>query len=457
MFIPLISIYIACMRMRRLGQGQSVVFCVPNEIQHKIMKRVAKSDNTNIEVSDVLIWAISETWSDIKRSMPLWATQGFRFVRQDKLWNDARASGRIFMSPEQARRFLEDEAQSLEQRYRPRLGGDAITTSIQGGHDQTVSLIMTRCREFDSILFHSAKMNEEQERELSPEIQRERQDQRPAKAEPAEHSIHPDLRNFISTGAMATASSAFKSAFTALIKTNAATYLDVSQFPSELLVTTDYSNTIRPHDASSSLDVYQRPVQWILTSQYHDDDASEYNMIVKHMVIISPYEAQKLYRAIKTSQYVTLHLYAPRSNLGFPALDRLDLYTVPEALRDALHIPRSLIIQLNLFAGQLYLGSYEEYLEVCNFLGVAWEPVGSEGVTVAADGFILQKGGHDKGKPTSTFRHSPIKFLKVLMSQIRRNDEGIGKTYDVDVNLSIMSGNFSSSADRLMDIRLYCL
>jgi hypothetical protein len=51
------------------------------------------------------------------------------------------------------------------------------------------------------------------------------------------------------------------------------------------------------------------------------------------------------------------------------------------------------------------------------------------GVTVAADGFILQKGGYDKGKSTLTFRHSPIKFLKILMSQIRRNEEGISQTH----------------------------
>ncbi|RAQ55400.1 hypothetical protein AFGD_007506 [Aspergillus flavus] len=88
------------------------------------------------------------------------------------------------------------------------------------------------------------------------------------------------------------------------------------------------------------------------------------------MVIISPYEEQELYPSIKDSKHVTLHLYVPRSNLGLKPLDKLDLYNVSGEVTSALRIPRSFIIELNLFAGKLYLSSYEEYVEVCDFL--AW-------------------------------------------------------------------------------------
>ncbi|KAE8351981.1 hypothetical protein BDV28DRAFT_149490 [Aspergillus coremiiformis] len=415
----------ACMRMRKLGHGQSVIFCIPDEIQHKIRMPASKGNDERIEVSDVLVWAISETWDDIKRSIPLWATQGQRFLYHEQLWEEARTSDGITMSSEQARKFQEDEAQSLEQRYRPHQDEGQLEHVLRVDQSEAALEIVERCQEFDNVLYHSAKMSEEQERELSPEVQREREVQRPSKEQPLEHKIHPDLKRLITTGVLVQMSRAFQPAFQSLAKTSAATFLDVHQFPGQLLVTIDYSNTVKPRDAASfKPDAYQRSVQWILTSRCPHDSTGR---TVAHMVILSPYEAQELYGSIRDSRHVTLHLYAPRSNSGLQPLDRLDLYNISGNVQDDLCIPRSLIIQLNLFAGQLYLSSYEEYVEVCDFLGVAWEPKGEDSI-VAADGFILHDRRIDESS-TSSFRHSPIKFLKVFMSQIRRNDEGIDKTH----------------------------
>ncbi|KAB8276571.1 hypothetical protein BDV30DRAFT_235642 [Aspergillus minisclerotigenes] len=102
----------------------------------------------------------------------------------------------------------------------------------------------------------------------------------------------------------------------------------------------------------------------------HESNSIDHKPTVNRMVIISPYEAQELYPSIKDSKHVTLHLYVPRSNLGLKPLDKLDLYNVSGEVISALCIPRSFIIDLNLFAGKLYLGSYEEYVEVCDVL--AW-------------------------------------------------------------------------------------
>ena len=63
----------ACMRLRKLGQGQTVVFCISKEIQAKIhdnMKSYTK--RVDIRVADVLLWSISETHAETRRSMPLW-------------------------------------------------------------------------------------------------------------------------------------------------------------------------------------------------------------------------------------------------------------------------------------------------------------------------------------------------------------------------------------------------
>src|SRR5690349_2695141 len=107
------------MRMRKLGKGQSVVFCVPEEIQSKIYEVTHNVEDVGINVSDVLLWSISETFSDIRRSIPLWAMQGARFDRQREFWTKATSSTGIQLSTDQAKQFLENEAQTLEYRYKP--------------------------------------------------------------------------------------------------------------------------------------------------------------------------------------------------------------------------------------------------------------------------------------------------------------------------------------------------
>ena len=164
-------------------------------------------------------------------------------------------------------------------------------------------------------------------------------------------------------------------------------------------------------------------MQWILTKTA---DNSSSNNIVGHIVIISPFEAQELMSDIKKSETVALHLYAPRPNLGFRALDGLDLHTVPAQLRTRI-VPGLLAIQLNMFAGQLYLGSFIEYVEMCDFLGLAWKKT-EEGCVVAADGYIMQDHS-GQGACRSRFSNSPVSFLKVLMTKVRRNCEGIDKTH----------------------------
>ncbi|TVY48539.1 hypothetical protein LOCC1_G001313 [Lachnellula occidentalis] len=409
----------ACMRMRKLGKGQSVVFCVPEEIKTKILARTSKPDNADIELSDVLDWAISETCVDMRRSMPLWAAQGRRFEQQHEIWDEARTDNGITLSKEQAETFLEDESQTLDTRYRPRSHTN-IVLSEQESENSNIKLIMERCREFKDLDLNSATLQEEQERELSPEIEQERQIEKPAAAQPAKHHVHPDLIKFISKGIPISGSTAYTPAFKSLHDTSAGTYIDVSQFPQDLLVTADFASTVLIQGTSYISDAYQRPVQWVLTS-------TDGKNTVQHMIIISPHEAQELLPQIKASKTATLHLYGPRQNLGFRSLDALDLYNVPTR-SGTLHLPRHLILQLNLFAGQLYLASFNEYKEVCNFLGLAWDAARDDCVT-APDGFIVRNRSGLRSASGCTFSDSPVMFMKVLTTKIRRHCEGVDKTH----------------------------
>jgi hypothetical protein len=116
---------VACMRMRKLDKGQSVGFCLPEEIKTKILTCTFKPGNASIDVLDVLSWPISETCIDVRWSMPLWAAQGKRFEHQSTLWAEARTNGEILMSKGPNRK-----SRTLEDRYRPRSSTD-VTSFVQ--------------------------------------------------------------------------------------------------------------------------------------------------------------------------------------------------------------------------------------------------------------------------------------------------------------------------------------
>ncbi|KAL5042223.1 hypothetical protein BDW71DRAFT_190387 [Aspergillus fruticulosus] len=67
-----------------------------------------------------------------------------------------------------------------------------------------------------------------------------------------------------------------------------------------------------------------------------------------------------------------MHLYTPHQNQIFSALDNLNLYPILQADFVLLDIPAVVRIQLNLFAGQLYISSFDEYHEICDYLGIAY-------------------------------------------------------------------------------------
>ena len=404
-----------CMRMRKLGQGQSIVFCVPEEIKIKILARMSKPDCSPVEVVDVLCWAISETCIDLQRSMALWAAQGRRFESQKLLWEQTKTNDVLTMTATQAEAFLEQESQSLADRYHPRTSGEKSAFSGWDSSNGNIMRIIQRCQEFGSLDFDSAIFQEEQERELAPEVEEERQVENPARATANHHDIHPKVELLARTGQLYRFSSGFMPAFQSLRGSSAAKYLDVGYFPSDLLVTSDFAHTIMSRGKDHISDSYQRRVQWVVTT---NGAGSSKNIL--GMVIISPYEAQQLLPLIREHNKVTLHLYAARPGASFQPLDQLNFFTQGKVFHHD-SIPRTFIIQLNLFAGQLYLSSFTEYVELCDSLGLAWKATDGS-MVVNADGFIVSN-------TQGSFRQSPVGFLKVLMSKIRRNGEDIDKTH----------------------------
>ncbi|KAJ5482288.1 hypothetical protein N7475_001100 [Penicillium sp. IBT 31633x] len=219
-----------------------------------------KQDKSDITVLDVLCWAVSETWVELRRNMPLWAVQVKRYERQRGIWDNTCMDDSLELSESQAESFLELKCQTLQHRYRPGYSEGMALESPEDGN-QNLRLIDDRCREFGTLNFASSALQEEQERELAPEIEVERQVQRPPGTTPRAHQLHGDLRSFVATGQLTQQSDAYIPAFRSLSNTSAASFTKVKQFPTELLVTTDFSiAVVRPsklNEERGAFDTFQ--------------------------------------------------------------------------------------------------------------------------------------------------------------------------------------------------------
>ncbi|KAI8936437.1 hypothetical protein NX059_006844 [Plenodomus lindquistii] len=406
----------AAMRLRKLGHGQSVTFIVPEEIANKIVELTHKLAGEPIQVKEVLSWSVSESWQDLKRSMPLWAVQGHRYETQRPQMNGVNTT------KEQALAFLEPEAQDLETRYKPKTKEDEASHQLLGWDlsNNNVAQIISRCRDFEAMGFSSAALSEEQERELAPEIEEERQIERPPRMSAEKNGLHIDLHKLVLTGKLALASEAYQPAFRTLGSTSAAKHFKLSSLPSDLLVTKDFARTVKvpPGSTQASFisDSYQRSVQFVLSIPSCSTPGK-----VQHMIVISPYEANVLLPIVRALKKVTLHLFAPRSNASFEPLDRLMLYNIGHAFTPD-SVSRSLTLQLNLFAGSLYLRSLSEYDDLCDFLGLLRTKARAD-QEVWADGFINPPCGK------WNLKKSPVPFLRALLMKIRREGEGVEKTH----------------------------
>ncbi|KAK4120622.1 hypothetical protein N657DRAFT_665989 [Parathielavia appendiculata] len=354
----------ACMRMRKLGSGQSVTFCVSPEMAKRLRSFTKLEESRPLTVSDVLVWAIVETWDDAHRSIPLWAAQGIRHQQQETVWERVAKDGEL--SAQHVQDYLENETQSLEQRYRPEseasssINNQSLTSKLKAATKLTSRQI--------------------QERELAPEVERERQVERPPRKQPASHNLHADVMSFAVDGVLLnnnSAKSAFMPAFQSLANTSAAALFPVKNFPSSLLVTVDFARIIR--DNSSRLDAYQRPVQWILTQSC---PAAAHGM---RMVIVSPYEAERPKQLLleqepnpnSDSVLGQLRAYLPHTSMSYCSMEDLSTYVFPDAGEDAQPPPRpppELLLQLKLFAGGLYLQNFGEYVQLALYLGLAYTP-----------------------------------------------------------------------------------
>ena len=393
--------------MRQLGKGQSVMFFAPGEVDRRIRGLILAGEESaegGIRVIDILRWAMRETCEDITRNIPHWAHQGLDHDRRFSAYKEYLSTGDV---TNLKKAWLQPESRTLEQMY------DLVSNAQGSGLYQQVkdvSSLRERLDRLEVTRLTDVRMSEEQEREVNHEVERERQVERPPKVVPAAHTVHQDIRTFVLTGKLPDLS-------THIIPLLSPTRIDKAldstpDWSPSPRSTLDFATTTR-HPSKEPLTDYLRPVNWVVSSGFGKDSVA---------IVISPYEANELLPHIRKSNKVRLHIYAPKVTASMRSFSDLTFHTIPESPTIPWTCPAHIRTELNLFAGQLYFDSKEEYESVCVFFALSMAHPNAEEIEV--DGFVLPEYRTGKSSPLSD---SAIATFKILMS-LRRKGMGYDKT-----------------------------
>ncbi|THU87150.1 hypothetical protein K435DRAFT_867564 [Dendrothele bispora CBS 962.96] len=403
-----------CMRMRKLGHGQSVMFFALFDIDQKIRGFSGLDADAPVSSEHVVTWALEETVADIQHYTPHWLKQGIDYIERKKAWDAFESSG----SAKHLTKWLQPEARTLEDMY-----GIGEKQSAFVGLDfesEVYEDMRDRCNLLGWSVDHSTQgttVDEEQEREVANENEVERQIERPPMKEPAQHNIHDEVRRFLQTGIIPSNPRGFSPLFK---------YVPAPLLPNRtawdkgLLSTVDFAITIR--NLTPAVDDYMRPVTWVLSGGRLKSNSEP------ALVIISPYEANELRTEITTNSVnLHLHLYAPRVIQQQHSLEDLRFHTVPAILDSWTPPNRHIISQLNIFSGQLYLRDWDTYKEFVD-LPDNDRNEALEEVTYQSDGFVKPGDRNGKMQTMCAFEKSPLPALKELFGS-RRKGNGYNLTH----------------------------
>ncbi|KAG9566451.1 hypothetical protein KCU71_g4050, partial [Aureobasidium melanogenum] len=421
----------ACMRLRNLGNGHSLCFISPTEVHRSICDLKGCETADTLTSYDVLAWSMDQTCQSLEIARPLRAMHGLEYVRQQKILDKflpaATASRKLISDDERIQRFWfeiqEDESRSLELLYgvhEERIGAFKRLLDRKST-DPTMQHLLAEYESMNKTRLEDCTVDNEQERELAHEIERQRQVERPKAAKACKHNVSKGLAHYIETGTEgAFNQSGVTYAFTIFADTSARDIMVKQKvkatYFANLYVSHDYPRTATSTQ-KSPVDDYLRPVNWVLSSSEHDK-----------LLVISQHEADELMLDIRKSAKVRLHTFAPRLNKAMVSFNDMDFYTIG-ATSGGSSCSDAVVRNLNLFAGSLYLETASIYDSLRCFLGLVSQSRRAGDFAVNSDGYVDPTIREAFGWPeTCPFVGSPLPFLKEVCS-LRRSGKGFAQTH----------------------------
>jgi len=365
----------AAMRLRLLGQSQSVTFYSPPEVHQSILdlrNQRNKTGHSPVDSSDVIFWLLYQTCRAIEQLEPLYVAQASNYLRQVQARNDYPD----FLENEASRaKFLSiirvKELQGLKQLYAPRLlrraNNDQKLPSFKGPLKAFASEINHRKATFQDrgTAVQASALEEveiEVEREVEYEVESVREIQRPVVLRALRYAgLHMDISHFALYGRLPPGSDAYQPMFSVLQKTALGKkHGAFAAVKSNLFVSAEFSRTVdvvEPHDH------YTRPSQWVLWSSL-----SEKALVVSHE------EANDLIPLLRGSSrfgaqlgHTHLIVYSAPVTRRTLHFNKLDFYAIPPLPKD-FQAPNWLKIEMGIFSGKLYY-DWDEYYGLLGYLG----------------------------------------------------------------------------------------
>ncbi|CUA67646.1 Zinc finger protein Rlf [Rhizoctonia solani] len=400
-----------CMRMRKLGHGQSVVFAAPPEIDAQIRNASPTpiQPDALIDALDILRWAMLETCKDLQHHVSHWAQQGIEYARRHAAEKEYERTSDISVL---RKGWTVPEAHTLEEMY-----GVPSPSALQTKESfiKRAYMIPELRKGLETLgveTLEDPSLDEEQEREVSHEIERQTEVQRPPKREAKVHTIHPGVERFINTGDLYKSQSGIVQLFSPFHTSHPQASSSWSRL---LFASTDFFHTIDER-SDNHLGDYMRPVNWVVSAG-------------SLRVVLSPYEVNELLPIIRKSRTIQLHIYAPRVSLSMRSFSNLQFYSIPASPIPYINsggLSRTQL-QLDLFAGQLYLSDYQDYVMLCTTLGlfIPCDLTEDMKINVSSDGFFKpqHRGPLIQYHPEyadCNFLASPIPALKDLVGYRRK-------------------------------------
>ena len=418
------SLVQACMRMRKLAVSQTIVFIAPPEVDHSI-RAVTGNPSGVINSSHVIRWANNQSCKNRKQQNALCTIKGITQSRRRIVGaGHILDTGQVLNSETYLQTIRERECRPVKELYRANTKTQmelpfALSMEEQG--DEIMADLLVEWDRTNVVDLEGTGISEEQEREVLHEVEEEREVQRPNGAIPANPQASAFLQDLISDGVLpASMPEELLPAFEVLNATSLAALYCQNSWPGQILVTKDFVRTIN-NRGNCDQDGFLRPVQWVLHAKR-----------MKHPIVISPHEANEFLPKIRQSKRVTLFLYQAKVSKGMLSFDNLDVYKIPEE-DNGVTISREQMAILNLFAGQLYFSTFEDYQLLCTLIGL-WDgerplPIRRK---VERDNWVPTACRKANGWNECTFTESPVLALKAFIS-MRRLGEDWEETHMCDI------------------------
>ncbi|KAL1792497.1 hypothetical protein ACET3X_009004 [Alternaria dauci] len=414
----------AAMRLRLLGQTQSVTFFSPVEVHQGILDRLPKGTSVYHQPTsgDVLRWVFGQTCDTMEQLEPSYFAQTLQYLQQEQ----ARLEHPEYLQdPSSREAFLATvrikEALSLKQLYEPRgelhrrAAADTATIQWKPPLHSIYAELVDRKKRFQDrgSAVHASALEEveiEQEREAEREVEIEVENVREVQQVLLYNAhktkkLHEDIKHFAAFGHLVPGSDAYQPMFSVLGRTTSLGHKHTvnSSMKSGLWISAEFSRTIEIYAPN---DNYIRPSHWVLWST-----------VGQQALLISPEEANQLIPIMQEQQQALLNdgsvhliVYAAPVTRRMLQFNQLDYYAMP-ALPTNFEAPIWLRVEMGLFAGRLYL-EWDEYYLLLEYLGLdenlsqhpEKDAFAKKPLTFVHEWLALRRKGQD-------FEHTPMGFV----------------------------------------------